>query len=301
VRYVFESGPWYRLRFATGSPTTYPSEGDEIVLANVNLVVLAKLVGGTTLPPEGEIAKFSFQCDASWFPVDHRMRELLSLLGEALPAGGEPFDWDRLRGREVLVRFAPPPRPGARNPLLDVRMPPPTDTQALPREPAGAVATSSVHHDPCLPDPVAPSGPAAGSETGLHGRTAVPSDQAPVGAGGRARKLLRGWPEICNALERRCTAQEKRSLKLLNQSQGGPIKHFGRGRLPEAFEEELLAWWNDQEGRHRELLERDASRKHSLDRPMRYGRRGEEIFPDLSMHLKRRRQGPSGPTDNDQL
>src|SRR5262245_19302961 len=76
VRYVFESGPWYRLRFATGSPTTYPSEGGEIVLADVNLVVLAKLINGTTLPPEGELAKLSFQCDSCCFPVDHGMREV---------------------------------------------------------------------------------------------------------------------------------------------------------------------------------------------------------------------------------
>src|SRR5262245_24376163 len=30
--YVFESGPWYRLRFATGGHTSYPSEDGEISL-----------------------------------------------------------------------------------------------------------------------------------------------------------------------------------------------------------------------------------------------------------------------------
>jgi hypothetical protein len=67
------------------------------------------------------------------------------------------------------------------------------------------------------------------------------------------------------------------------------------------FEEDLLAWWHDLEGRYQARREKEASRKHSLDRPMSYGRQGEEIFPELAMHVKQRRKSPPGSTDNDQL
>jgi hypothetical protein len=260
----------------------------------VNLVVLAKFASGKKLPPEGEIAKFSFRCDASWIPVDHGMRKFLSLLGEILPADGEVFNWDGLRRRELLVKFAPQPRPGARNPLHDVRLPPPTDTELELGEPVSSAANSSVHCAPCLPDPAQLPGFAAGSETN-------PSGRLPVRAVGRARKLLRGWSDICEAVGRRSTKLEHRLLKRLNESQGGPIKHFGRGRPPEVFEEDLLSWWNDLDRRYQAHQERLASAKYSLDRPMHYGRRGEEIFPDLSMRVQRRRQGPSNPADNDQI
>jgi hypothetical protein len=300
VRYLFESGPWYQLRFATSSPTIRTSEGGEIYLADVNLVVLAKLINGTKARPEGEIAKFSFRCDSSWAPVDSKMKNLRTLLGAALSADGEPFDWDWFRFREVLVQFAPPPRAGARNPLLDIRIASCLDTQEWGemRTPGGG--TPSVPRDPSLADPAALPAAEGKAETNLDGQTALPSAQSPVRTGRRDRKLLRGWPDICNALGIRSADNEKRSLGRLNKSQDGPIKHFGRGRLPEVFEEDLLTWWSDLEGRHQALQEKDASRRHSLDRPMHYGRRGEGVFPELSMHVQRLRQGPSGPADNDQ-
>jgi hypothetical protein len=128
-----------------------------------------------------------------------------------------------------------------------------------------------------------------------------PSDRQP-GAGAppptgtvAPRRLIRGWKELCNKVGLKYA--DRRMLHRLSASQSGPIRTLGRGRPPEAWEDALITWWNDQEKRHAAVRERQESTAATLAGGFEYGRGSETVIPEVAMHLQRRRRPKISGTD----
>lgn len=104
-------------------------------------------------------------------------------------------------------------------------------------------------------------------------------------------RLLRGWKQICQVLKQKTEFDSNsRVLKRLSKTQGGPIRSLGKGRLPEVFQDDLLNWFSDQEGRLNALREKSRSTRASLQEATPYGRSGEKVFHQIRGHEKRRRK-----------
>ena len=119
------------------------------------------------------------------------------------------------------------------------------------------------------------------------------------GGGGKTRaprNMLRGWKDICDAVGVRYG--ERRSLRLMNETQSGPIKSLGRGKKPEVWSDDLEQWWHDQEARHQALQEKQASTSATLDSSFEYGRKSETVIPEASMHVRKRRKGQGRPRND---
>ena len=120
------------------------------------------------------------------------------------------------------------------------------------------------------------------------------------GAGGKAgkpREMLRGWKDICAHVG--LPPDRRRSVKLLNETQGGPIRSLGRGKPPEVWNDDLLKWWEDQEGRHQTLQEKQKSSQATVSDSFVYGHKGETVIPKAAMYVrKRRKKKDNPPNDN---
>jgi len=135
------------------------------------------------------------------------------------------------------------------------------------------------------------------SATGLTIASAHLVEQEAASGRHRAlRKMLRGWKEICGHLGR--PPGEWRSLKLLNKTQGGPISSLGKGKPPEVWSDALDKWWEDQEGRHQALREKQESAQATLSDSFAWGRKSETVIPGVAMHVRKRRKGQGRPRND---
>jgi len=126
------------------------------------------------------------------------------------------------------------------------------------------------------------------TNSGLSVDTVHLVEPGDVGKAARPREMLRGWKDICGALG--VPHDEWRSLRLMNETQSGPIKSLGRGKKPEVWSDDLRKWWHDQEARHQALQEKHASTSATLDSSFEYGRKSETVIPEVSMHVRKRRK-----------
>jgi hypothetical protein len=105
------------------------------------------------------------------------------------------------------------------------------------------------------------------------------------------RKLLRGWKDICAAVEMDHT--QSQTLKRLNAEAVGPIKSRGPGKLPEVWEDELRSWWADRERKHDQMQQAAISLKAEFAGEKPFGRSGSVIPTDASYDgnpVKKRRK-----------
>ena len=112
----------------------------------------------------------------------------------------------------------------------------------------------------------------------------------------KPRKMLRGWKDICEALG--VPYDERRSLRLMNETQDGLIKSLGKGKKPEVWSDDLENWWHDQEARHEALRQKQASASATLGDSFEYGRKREIVIPKVSMHVRKRRKGQGRPRND---
>jgi hypothetical protein len=297
TRFDFAADPdtWYEAHISTAAVSGPVADGEGVYTVEIKFVVTAKIQNGHRSPPEGSIAKTVIMTDDRLIPCQSEMKQLLTLLADPLPGAGR-IDWQRLRFRRILVRFGPRPTSADRNPVVAFRLPPGPDGKG--------------GGDSLEPGPVAPPAPLHPEGSGSKGEHQV----APLPPGGGTHLAgrgawLYGWKEIREALG--LPREKERILRQLNEKQKGPIRRLGRGRPPEVFENELRAWWDDVEGRHEayqrarateeEALEKlQQSRRLSLKDGRTRGRRGEIVFPEVSMHVKKRRSdSQSRSSEND--
>jgi hypothetical protein len=285
-RFDHRPGTWYEA--SIGPSTVYGPVADEEALhaVEVKFVIDAKIQDGRRSPPEGSVAKVVMICDERLVPCRAEMRQLLTLLVGSLP-GSSAIDWNRLIPGRVQLRFGPPPAPRDRNPVLEFRPPPGSDKDHQEGDPEPEQV------DPPFPSPHEGEGPEA-QDMPRPARPARDVSQSEPGV------LLRGWKHICKTLGLRL--DQKRALKRMNETQGGPIEKFGRGRPPEVFKNELLAWWSNLEQRAEASQQTQKARRLTFNDPLPYGRQGEGVFPALSMHVKKRRSDRQpGSSQNNQV
>jgi hypothetical protein len=275
TRFGFDHHPetWYEARVATVAIRGPIADEEVFYSVELKFVIAAKIRDGRRCSPEGSIAKIVIVCDERLVPRRPEMQRLLALLVGPLH-GPLRIDWKHLTFRQVVLRFGPPIAPRGRNPVLEFRLPPGSDKDHQ----EGGVEPEQ--GDPLYPSP-------------RQGQVAETQDLARQGRPTRGANLdelgtlLRGWKEICKTIG--WDPKQHRALKRLNGTLEGPIQTFGQGRPPQVFKNELLAWLVNLQQRYDASQQTQKARQLCFKDPLPYGRKGEAVFPELSMHAKKRR------------
>ena len=152
--HTFLTDRWYDYRFSTSKLGSEAGMGscrdrvDVIFLANERRSSGGEGPGHRGRPK----ACITLYFEPGWRTEDDGTLTLLNHLGVQLPIP-DNFDWERqLANRRIAGQFDAPPRPGARNPLRNVRLlnSPPEQDDPEPDVPERAPGPESPRIEPCL-------------------------------------------------------------------------------------------------------------------------------------------------------
>jgi hypothetical protein len=143
---------------------------------------------------------------------------------------------------------------------------------------------------PANPQPAPPANTADGTNDRLPVQAV---DALTTAAQSPPNQYLLSWRDILDALEQKNNAENQRNVRKLNEQYEGPIVLPRKGGQPKVSRDRLLTWWNRLEERFRDIGQREADARATLQARHRYGKDGE-VLPDISGGIKKRRGKEKG-------